>query len=80
MTTITIKNIPDELYEQLKKSAKTHRRSINSELIQCLEMVLNPVRPSPELHLERFRSIRSRLDAKAIDIDDIQRAIDEVRS
>jgi len=40
MATLTIKNIPDELYGRLKERAKQHRRSINSEVIVCLEQVL----------------------------------------
>ena len=40
MPAITIKNIPDELYKRLKKDASLHRRSINSEIIYCIEKVL----------------------------------------
>jgi antitoxin FitA len=41
MANVTIKNIPDELYEQLKQRAALHRRSINSEVIVCLEHALH---------------------------------------
>ncbi len=44
MTTITVKNIPDDLYERLKQAAKTNHRSINSEIIACIE---SGVRPRP---------------------------------
>ena len=37
MPAITVKNIPDELYNLLKKSAKMNHRSINSEIIYCIE-------------------------------------------
>ncbi len=40
MATITIKNIPDDLYAKLKKAAAAHRRSLNSEAIVCLETAL----------------------------------------
>lgn len=36
-TTLTVKKIPDEVYERLKHSAKMNRRSMNSEAIVCLE-------------------------------------------
>ncbi len=39
-TTLTLKNIPDDVYERLKDSADLHRRSLNSEAIVCLESVL----------------------------------------
>ena len=38
--TITLKNIPDDVYKRLKLSADTHRRSLNGEAIVCLEAVL----------------------------------------
>jgi hypothetical protein len=37
MATITLKNIPDDLYELLKRNARTNHRSINSEIIACIE-------------------------------------------
>ncbi|MBP7583564.1 MAG: Arc family DNA-binding protein [Spirochaetes bacterium] len=40
MPAITVKNIPPGLYEKLRKSARDHRRSINSEIIICIETVL----------------------------------------
>ena len=43
-TTLTLKNIPDEVYQRLKASAESHRRSLNSEAIVCLESVLIPGR------------------------------------
>ncbi|MDH3525420.1 MAG: Arc family DNA-binding protein, partial [Acidobacteriota bacterium] len=38
--TLTVKNLPQETYERLKGSAKAHRRSLNSELIVCIERAL----------------------------------------
>jgi plasmid stability protein len=60
MATLTIKNVPPELYEQLKQNADAHRRSINSEVIVCLEHSLQkPPRNSDEL-LARIRKLRKR--------------------
>lgn len=39
MPALTIKNIPESLFEQLKSAAELHRRSINSEILICI--VLN---------------------------------------
>jgi len=41
MTALTIKNIPDSLYQVLKSTAKAHRRSINNEVITLLEEKLS---------------------------------------
>ena len=46
-TTLTLKNIPDDVYDRLKASAEAHRRSLNSEAIVCLESVLLPGRVAP---------------------------------
>ncbi len=37
MANITVKNIPDDLYAKLNKSAKINRRSLNQEIIVCIE-------------------------------------------
>jgi len=71
-TTLTLKNIPDELYERLKATAALHRRSLNSEAIVCLERVLMPTRVSAEERISRARRLRvgqSRRDFDHGDID-----------
>jgi len=42
MRAFTVKNIPDNVYEALKKKAKIHHRSMNNEIIVCLEHYLKP--------------------------------------
>ncbi len=58
MATITLKKIPDELYERLKEAATLHRRSINSEIIVCIERALSGTRVSEEEILQRARQLR----------------------
>lgn len=75
-TTLTLKNIPDDVYEQLKIAARTHRRSLNSEAIVCLETVLTPTRIAPGERLERARRLRAGLGKtrfQAAGIDDLKR-------
>lgn len=75
-TTLTLKNIPDEVYQRLKASAETHRRSLNSEAIVCLESVLMPGRIDPGERLARARALRTALPRtkfKARDIDAMKR-------
>ena len=79
MTTITLKNIPDDLYQRLKLQARAHRRSLNSELIHCLETVLRPKRITAQERLERIRAMRPRIDPRAIGAQDILAAIDDGR-
>ena len=75
-TTLTLKNIPDEVYERLKSAAQTHRRSLNSEAIVCLESVLLPGRIDPSERLARARALRAELPTtkfKLRDIDALKR-------
>ena len=75
-TTLTLKNIPDEVYERLKFSAQSHRRSLNSEAIVCLESVLLPGRVPATERLARARALRSALPTvkfRARDIDAMKR-------
>jgi plasmid stability protein len=80
MASLTIKNIPGELYEQLKQAANAHHRSINSELIYCLEKVLLPTRLSATELKQGAKSLRDRVKAVNIDIDDIDAAKHEGRA
>jgi plasmid stability protein len=57
MLTLTIKNIPPQLYERLKISAQIHRRSINSEVLTCLEETLRSRRVDPETFLSRLNAL-----------------------
>ena len=63
-TTLTLKNIPDDVYERLKFSAGMHRRSLNSEAIVCLEAVLVPTKIAPSERLARARKLRTGLTVK----------------
>jgi len=75
-TTLTLKNIPDDVYDRLKRSAETHRRSMNSEAIVCLEAVLQPARVTPTERLARARELRGALQQgkfRARDIDTLKR-------
>ena len=70
-TTLTLKNIPDEVYVRLKASAQSHRRSLNSEAIVCLESVLLPGRASAEAVIARARAIRETLPNRKFSAKDI---------
>ena len=58
MATVTVKNIPDELYKRLKAVAETNRRSINSEIIVCIENSVMSRRINPEEMIEYARRLR----------------------
>lgn len=60
MTNLTIKNIPDSVYRRLKARAERHHRSLNSEVIHCLEQATGGVPTDPDTLLARVRAVRER--------------------
>lgn len=73
-TSLTLKNIPDAVYERLKAAAELHRRSLNSEAIVCLESVLLPSRVTPSERLARARELRASLLPGQFTANDIDAA------
>ena len=74
VATITVKRIPGKLYDRLRQSAKLHHRSINSEVIVCLERALLSERVSADAVLTRARQLR-RGDANAtLDLSELNEA------
>lgn len=60
MATITIKNIPDPLYNTLKQIAAENHRSINSEIINLIEKATKSVKIDPNQHLVLARNLREK--------------------
>jgi plasmid stability protein len=79
MPALTIKNIPEALYQQLKNAAELHRRSINSEVIICLEKTLAASKITPAERLSRIEQLRSGIKTTAITPEDIELAINSGR-
>ncbi len=73
-TALTLKNIPDTLYERLKLAAGMHRRSITSEAIVCLESVLMPSHAPVSERLARARQLRAELGVKKFSAKEIDAA------
>jgi antitoxin FitA len=62
MATLTIRNLPDALYAELKARAAEHRRSLNSEAILAVQRaVAQPSEPDPARLLAALRRGRARL-------------------
>lgn len=78
-TTLTLKNIPDAVYERLKTAAETHRRSMNNEAIVCLEAVLMPTKLAPSERLAGARELGAALPQQTFLADDIDLAKREGR-
>lgn len=78
-TTLTLKNIPDNLYGRLREAAHAHHRSLNGEAIARLEQTLVPRTVAPAERLARARRLRATLGPVEFDARDIQAGINEGR-
>lgn len=74
MTTFTVKNIPTDIYDLLKQSATANRRSINSEIIVCIEKVVKSRRVEVETLLTRAREIRKKTEGYVLTDNEIAKA------
>ncbi len=79
MATLTLKNIPDNLYDQLKESARLHHRSINSEIIYCVERTVNPHKINVVEHLEIARQLRAKTANHLLTDEEIDKVKSEGR-
>lgn len=61
MPTLTLKSLPDGLYLQLKARAAAHRRSLNSEILVCLEQAVAGTPVDVSATLARVDTLRERL-------------------
>lgn len=76
MPAITVKSIPDALFQRLKESAQANHRSVNAEIIACLEKKLMPTKLETKQKLERARSLRAKVQVDAmVDSMEIENAI-----
>lgn len=78
MPSITVKNIPKPIYIKLKQEAEAQHRSMNSEIIACLERSVEPKRVSPDEILRQARLMRKKVSA-SLPAEEIQDAIDQGR-
>ena len=76
---LSLKNVPHDVYRQLKQSAKKNRRSMNSEIIARLEEALGSEPEHIDELLARIRKVRPSLRSGPAKAQDIRRFIDEGR-
>ena len=71
---ITLKNLPDSVYRVMKREAKKHKRSLNSEILQALE--------NEAAEAERRRqlgALRKRLDRFAASLPPLENSAPLIR-
>jgi len=63
MATLHVRNVPDDLYEHLRRMAASRHRSLSAEIIDLLERVLGPRDRAAKMNavLARLRARREEL-------------------
>ncbi len=74
MPSLTIKGVPDSLFRRLKRRATLHRRSLNSEVITCLEQAASFPAIDPKAWLAEVDRLRVRLALRPLTEASLTRA------
>lgn len=71
MATLTLKNVPDDLYQRLKAQAAANRRSLNQEAIECLSSgaLLERTAEEAALAIRRVVALQEKLATAEVWID-----------
>lgn len=67
MSSITIKNLPKSIHDALKQRALQNGRSLNKEVVHCLNSLLLPEKRDINAELTELRSHRNLLPGKLTD-------------
>ncbi len=74
MATMTIKNMPEDLYAALKETAAANRRSLNSQAILSLERAVKSKPVDMRRLVSRIRARRAKLKSVCVTDADIGEA------
>ena len=69
MSAITLKNIPSGLHAVLRHNAENHRRSLNNEIIFCLEDALGIKNQNTDNLLAEAKNMRAKFRFRINDKD-----------
>lgn len=79
MANLSVKNLPKEVHRRLRERAKRNRRSLNSELIACLQEAVMPRRVDADEAARRIRALRERWSGPPLRDPEIDRLKSEGR-
>jgi antitoxin FitA len=79
MINVTLKNIPEKLYDDLKAEAKTNHRSLNGEILFALQLHLGrKKKPNSQEFIAKARAFRNQIKGR-LTAEEIEKAINEGR-
>lgn len=76
MPTITLKNVPEDVYGRLKRQADEEMRSINAQAIRIIDLATRPKRVNVDVVYEEARRLRVEIGGEfnAQEIDKFKKA------
>ena len=74
MPTITIHDIPADLYDRLKAAAQAHRRTISGEVIAYIKQAVGARKVDPEERLARVQRLRAKTLGHPVTDDEVTAA------
>jgi plasmid stability protein len=78
MVTLTLRDIPPDLHRRLRERAETTGRSLNKEILACLEQITAPRRLKVPEYLSRVERCREGIEFD-VTLNEIQDAIEAGR-
>lgn len=66
MKTMTLKNIPDQLLERVRQQAERNHRSVNQEVINCLDMSVAPPPMDRVAMRKEMRAFRNKMARRGV--------------
>ena len=79
MPAITLKNIPADLYNQIKKSAQVNYRSLNSEILFLLKQSIGHKQIDSKTLISKIEKLQARLNLPKLSDDMLSKAKNEGR-
>ncbi len=79
MKTITLKGIPEGLYQELRRRAEAQRRSLNAEVLFRLELSVASREPAAAEMLARINKVRERIKLPYLPDEELRAARREGR-
>ncbi|NBC18140.1 MAG: Arc family DNA-binding protein [Bacteroidetes bacterium] len=76
-TTLTVRNVPPSLHARLKRRAKEHRRSLNSEVLAVLEEAVGEKATDRESLIDRIKQRRAALPTMTWGPEELKRQMRE---
>jgi plasmid stability protein len=79
VATLTITDLPDELYRKLVRRAERNQRSVADEVINLLAGSVSAGKPALRPTVADFRALRERYPLASVTAEEIEDAITEGR-